>query len=121
MDKNAGIVTLSRHVATEDDEIKQAVDRPLTAGTSVCARPNPFNPTTELHYSIQAAGFVSLAVYDVRGRAIRVLVQELQDEGEYSVLWDGRDNAGRRLSSGTYLVHLRAGTQHRTERVTLLK
>jgi flagellar hook assembly protein FlgD len=56
---------------------------------------------------LPADGYVTLAVYDLRGRLVCTLVEAFQRMGEHGVIWDGRDDAGRSLASGSYLVRLR--------------
>ncbi len=68
--------------------------------------PNPFNPSTQIVYSLQAPGQVLLKVFDLTGRAIRTLVNESQEIGEYSVTWDGRDNNQAKMASGIYFYAL---------------
>jgi Leucine-rich repeat (LRR) protein len=67
--------------------------------------PNPFNPSTRISYSIPHSGFVSLKIYDILGREIRILVSEFQNAGNYSFNFD----AGK-LSSGVYFYRLQAGS-----------
>jgi hypothetical protein len=72
------------------------------------ASPTPFTGSTTLRYSLLRAGAVDLTVFDVQGRVIRTLVDGAREAGEYSLVWDGRDDTGRRASPGLYLVRLRA-------------
>ncbi len=83
--------------------------------------PNPFNPNTTIQYSLAASGPVSLKVYDLRGREVRTLVSGVQDAGPQSIQWNGVDNGGRGVSSGTYLYRLVAGEQVLQKKMTLLK
>ena len=66
--------------------------------------PNPFNPVTTVSYSIAEEGPVEIVVYDVGGRIVRTLVDDLREAGRYSVPWDGRNDAGQPLASGVYFV-----------------
>jgi len=83
--------------------------------------PNPFNPEVAIGYTLAAAGPVSLEVFDGRGRRVRTLHDGPQDAGGHRVVWRGRDDDGRPLASGTYLVRLRAAGVQRTTTVTLVK
>ncbi len=69
--------------------------------------PNPFNPSTEIRFATTARARVQVAVYDVRGRPVRALLDMAVEEGEHAVRWDGRDGAGQRLPSGVYETRLR--------------
>ena len=77
--------------------------------------PNPFNAETTLYYALTASGYVRLVVYNTLGQQVRVLVDEPQPMGAYSVSWDGRDASGYSVSSGIYFIRLvnRAGAQNR--------
>ena len=68
--------------------------------------PNPFNPSTTLVFSLPAAGWVKLTVYDVSGRRVRTLVDGLMVAGEHQLSWDGRDDHATDLPSGVYFAHL---------------
>lgn len=63
--------------------------------------PNPFNPTTEINYQLPSTNYVSLAIYDLLGREVEVLVNERQQPGEYQVTWDATNYA-----SGIYFYKL---------------
>jgi hypothetical protein len=78
--------------------------------------PNPFNPRTIIRFQIKDSRFVSLKVYDILGREIETLVNEIQKPGEYEVSFD----AGK-LSSGIYFYRLIAGEYSETKRMILLK
>lgn len=83
--------------------------------------PNPFNPTTEIEYELKQGGTVELAVFDVAGNRIRTLVSGARPSGPNTVLWDGRDNSGRTVSSGVYFYRIEAGQFTATKRMVLLK
>jgi len=72
-------------------------------------RPNPFVRSTAIHYALPEESRVSLRVYDVSGRLVRALVDDLRMPGFYSVQWDGTDVEGQRVSSGVYMCILGAG------------
>jgi len=80
------------------------------------AQPNPFNPLTALHYIIDYPGQVQLAVFDLNGRQVTSLVNEIQAEGCYSVQW----NAGNE-ASGIYLARLTTERGQVTHKILLLK
>ena len=78
--------------------------------------PNPFNPATNISYQIKDKGFVSLKVYDMLGKVVSELVNEVQDAGEYSVIFDGSN-----LSSGIYFCSMQAGTFTHVKKMVLAK
>jgi len=71
--------------------------------------PNPFNPSTNIHYSLQAATHVKLTIFNSLGQVVKSLVDEAQDLGAYSIEWDGRDNYGQSAAGGLYFYRLEAG------------
>jgi hypothetical protein len=83
--------------------------------------PNPFNPVCTIRYEIPVAGRVSLRIFDVKGSVVKVLVDGLRQPGEYSEVWDGRGNHGRKLASGVYFYELEAGDFKSTRKMVLLR
>jgi C1A family cysteine protease len=88
---------------------------------SVRVVPNPFNPLTTIRFDLPAAGKVRLAVYDVAGRLVRVLVEGEVSAGSHEAVWDGRDGSGRSASSGSYLARLVAGGRVEVARMELVR
>ncbi len=74
------------------------------------AYPNPFNQDVTIVYSASNLGpqppEIKLVIYDIQGREVRTLVDERKPMGTYRVSWDGRDDKGQEVSSGTYLARL---------------
>jgi VCBS repeat-containing protein len=83
--------------------------------------PNPFRRTTTLEYSLPERRSVRLAVYDVLGRRVQVLVDESQRAGFHRLRWDGRGNGGQPVASGVYFLRLTAGPAARTERLVVVR
>ena len=83
--------------------------------------PNPFNPSTAIRYQLPEAGLVRLAVYNLLGQEVRVLVNERKDAGSFTATWDGTDALGRRVASGIYLYRIQAGDFSASRRMLLLK
>jgi hypothetical protein len=83
--------------------------------------PNPFNPSTTLHFSLPEAQHVRLAVYDVTGALTRTLVDRNVEAGMHEVVWDGRNTAGREVASGVYIYRLTGKQGVVTRRMTLLR
>ncbi|MFN0149621.1 MAG: FlgD immunoglobulin-like domain containing protein [bacterium] len=71
------------------------------------ARPNPFNPSTQIAFTVDASAAVELRIYDSSGALVRTLVDEPQTAGNHAVEWNGADDAGRQVASGTYFYQLR--------------
>jgi hypothetical protein len=83
--------------------------------------PNPFNPQTEIRFSLAGAAPVLLTVHDARGSLVKTLLRQEETAGTHAVTWDGTDEAGRDLGSGTYIVRLESGTDARSRKVTLVR
>lgn len=83
--------------------------------------PNPFNPSTTISFSLCERKRASLAVYDVAGRLVRVLIDDVVDAGPRDVTWNGKDNAGRGVASGVYFYRLEAGEFIETKKMVLLR
>ncbi|MGB2868912.1 MAG: T9SS type A sorting domain-containing protein [Bacteroidota bacterium] len=83
--------------------------------------PNPFNPTTHLSYKLHKPAQVRLAVYDVAGREISRLVDRFQNAEDFSVLWEGTDDAGRPVPSGVYFALLKVDNSVATQKMILAK
>jgi hypothetical protein len=69
--------------------------------------PNPFNLTTTIRYQLPVTGHLSICLYDILGREIIKLVDEVKHPGEHTISWDGTDKNGKRVSSGTYFYQIR--------------
>ncbi len=83
--------------------------------------PNPFNNHAVIKYSLSKTTDVSLVIYNILGQKVRTLVKNQRQNGDVSVIWDGKDGSGRDLSSGIYFYQLRAGQFTQTKRMVLLK
>jgi hypothetical protein len=78
--------------------------------------PNPFNPTTAISYQLPAISFVTLKVFDVLGREVAVLVNDVRQPGVYTVRWDASS-----FPSGVYLYRLEAGDFRAARKLMLVK
>ena len=101
-------------------------DQPEIATTPPAYRldpnvPNPFNPRTRIPFALPQGGRVRLAVYDVAGRLVQVLLNEERPAGEHLVWWDGRSKAGLDMPSGVYFYELAGGGTLATRKMTLLR
>jgi hypothetical protein len=83
--------------------------------------PNPFNASTHIAYRLPQAADVRLTVFDALGRKVRLLVHQAQQAGEYQVVWNGRDDAGRAVASGSYFYRLQTAPFAQTRQMLLLK
>ncbi len=83
--------------------------------------PNPFNPVTNIKFDLPRSGHVKLAIYDVAGRLIKTLVDEVKPAAAHSEMWNGTDRTGRRVASGTYYYVLQTEDFSATHKMMLVK
>ena len=83
--------------------------------------PNPFNSEVVVKYSLPGEGDVELLVYNALGQVVRRLVEGHRRLGHHRVIWDGRDEDGRQLATGMYVVRMRAGEFNQTRKVSMMK
>ena len=89
----------------------------IVSGLSVqSAYPNPFNPSTNIEYSISTSGNVKIAIYDVTGRQVDVIYNDYQSSGSHSVIWNAINSP-----SGIYYMQIQAQNDIHTQKVVLLK
>ena len=81
--------------------------------------PNPFNPTTNIKFSLKADSKVSLIIYNVRGQKVKTLISDNMQAGWHSIVWNGRDDNGKSVSSGVYFNSF--GTADQTGDYTSVK
>lgn len=86
--------------------------------------PNPFNPHTLIKYQIAEISqpvLTKISIYDIRGREVINLVNEVKQPGEYNVVWNGKNLEGNPVSNGIYICTMKAGTFVQHRRLVLLK
>ncbi len=83
--------------------------------------PNPFNPTTEIDFALPSAAHVSLDIFNVLGQKVRTLINSDMQAGYKTVVWDGADDNGSSVSSGTFFYVLKTGDKVFTKKMTMLK
>ncbi len=84
--------------------------------------PNPFNPVTNIKYSLPKASNVTIKIYDILGNEVRTIVNNLKQEaGQHTAVWDARDNNRAAVSSGLYFYKMTSGEFSKTMRMILTK
>jgi hypothetical protein len=83
--------------------------------------PNPFNPETVITYNLPDNSRVELIIYNLKGQRVKKLVNEEQSAGIKTIIWDGRDERGNRVSSGIYFYRIKAGELTEQKKMILLK
>jgi hypothetical protein len=124
LSSNSSIVLPVAPVTTEpitnlftstENNIVQSNNNPLTYKLEQ-NYPNPFNPVTNISFEIPNQEFVTLKVYDLLGREISTLINEVKSPGNYTVSFNGAN-----LSSGVYFYQLRTNTYSQTKRMLMIK
>ncbi len=84
--------------------------------------PNPFNPSTTLYFSLERPSTqTELSIFNLKGQKLRTLMNSSLPEGKHSLVWDGKTDSGKTVSSGIYLVRLVADKRIRTRKILLSK
>ncbi|MHB1049557.1 MAG: T9SS type A sorting domain-containing protein [Bacteroidota bacterium] len=83
--------------------------------------PNPFNPSTTIRFSLPVRSKVTVSIYNVLGQRVATVVNEFKEPGEYSALWNGRNEQGLPVASGMYIYHIAAGEYTAAKKMMLLK
>ncbi|MDP8202112.1 MAG: C25 family cysteine peptidase [Candidatus Tenebribacter burtonii] len=104
------------HIQTNIDEIIIPVKTELTGNY-----PNPFNPTTTISFSTKEAGYVSINIYNMKGQLVKILVNKQLDAAYYDIVWNGKDNSDKPVSSGTYFYKMKSNNYTATKKMILMK
>ncbi len=83
--------------------------------------PNPFNPETNISFSLPSAQDATLSVYNVRGEKVCTLADGPFDPGNHTVTWHGRDSSGKQVSTGVYFYRLQSNRVNQVRKMLLLK
>ncbi len=83
--------------------------------------PNPFNPTTNIRFSVPELANVRISIYNLLGQEIRTLLSDQVDRGTRIVEWNGKDNSGRSVPTGTYIYRMTADGFSQANKMLLLK
>ena len=102
------------HIKNNNQEIPQTA-------TLYGNYPNPFNPTTTIHFYLPEAGNVKLEIFNIKGQKVKTLLDGMSKEGYQEVVWNGNDNTERKLASGVYFYKLSYGNKSLQKKMLLLK
>src|SRR6267378_678194 len=83
--------------------------------------PNPLNPRTELSFSMSREGRVRVTIYDMQGRLVKTLLDEVRAAGEQKLAWDGSNARSQRVASGVYFFRIQAPEGEVIQRVAVVK
>jgi len=83
--------------------------------------PNPFNPKTTINFSLKEAGNVTLEIYNLKGQKVKTLLNDNMEAANHSVIWNGDDNKGNKVSSGIYMYRMKTKDYSKTQKMILMK
>lgn len=105
---------LSADITSNDLELMATV-------SNLTIFPNPFNPSTTISFNLSAKSDVSLNIYNVKGEKVKELVNEVLPAGKHAVVWNGKDDNEKQVSSGVYFYKMKSGNYRKTKKMLLLK
>lgn len=105
---NSGLVGIDNPSAPTKFELKQNF-------------PNPFNPSTEINFSLEKNQPVALKIYDIKGELVRTLLNEMMSPGSHQIKWDGTNDQGMRQASGVYFYQLQSEANFNVKKMLMLK
>jgi len=85
------------------------------------AYPNPFNPSITIAYSIPEVTPVKLSIYDITGKLVKKLVNNVENPGIKEVVWNGQNEYGKNVHGGMYIYSLQAGNNHESKKILLIR
>jgi len=118
-----GVIRILDIIEISLTEIIEIASRSLPENTElVAAYPNPFNQQTKIIYQLDKDAVVDLFVHNVLGQLVRRLLPSVyHSAGNYNLLWDGLDDTGEMISSGTYIVMFKTGEYNKPKKILLLR
>ncbi|MCK4829864.1 T9SS type A sorting domain-containing protein, partial [bacterium] len=83
--------------------------------------PNPFNPNTTIQFGLKKEGKVRIALYNIRGQKVKTLVNDIMPAGYHQVIWNGKNENNRTVSSGVYFYMMESENYTKIRKAILLK
>ena len=105
-------------VSNRPDSAEDLIQPPIS---KVAIYPNPFNPSTTIAFNTPVTQEVELSLYNLKGQKVRTLYKGILKRGEHKLIWDGKDNNGRTVSSGIYFAQIEAGKYSQIRKMMLIK
>lgn len=111
----SAIITPEITTSTEPEEIVPVIKSQLIGNY-----PNPFNPETKINFNLAEEGKVELVIYNTKGQKVKTLVKGSMESGQHNVVWSGKDDNGKKVSSGVYLYKMHAGGRYTSSKKMIL-
>ncbi len=96
-------------------------EAPIASDRLIGNFPNPFNPETNIRFSLSADRNVTIDIYNIRGQRVTRILDDRLEAGSYQVTWKGTNQVGKQVSSGIYFVRMQTGKVDNTRKILLLK
>ena len=100
--------------ATDDEKI-------ISTATQLKVAPNPFSNTTTISFTIPQSQKVSISIFDMTGRLVKILANEEMQQGNHEIKWNGNDEKGNRVPTGIYFLRINAGSDLETKKLSIIK
>ena len=113
-DSSNHIIIYTDSVSVEDDEI-------ILGEFNFLNYPNPFNPETKIAYQLPIASNVEIHIYNIKGERVKTLVDECKSAGYHNVIWNGKDDSGKEVSSGIYFYKMITDEHTSSKKMLLLR
>lgn len=129
-DDASGLTLTNADIRNNANEelLKGFVEQPILASATLPKsfelkqnRPNPFNPETEIGYSLPEETRVTIKVYNIAGQIVKTLIDEVKPAGDHTIIWDGTNESSDRVASGVYFYRMETITYHKTAKMILVK
>ncbi len=120
-DTSDDLFTLHDPTGVGEDEEQEESETPRYATALAQNYPNPFNGVTHISYTLASSCEVSLNIYDLSGRLIAVLDAGQRGAGKHDTVWNGKDRAGRAVTSGVYFCRIKAGKISQSRKIVYLR
>ena len=120
-------ITTVDYAGNESDSRSSAIatdaDVPSIPGSFALYQnvPNPFNPTTHISFDIPRRTWAKLVIYNINGRCLRILLDDIVDPGRKEIVWDGTDGFGRKVASGIYFYRLETANFTESKKMVLIR
>lgn len=83
--------------------------------------PNPFNPETTIQFELNESGKTEVEIFNVKGQKVKQLINDQLVSGQHSVIWDGNDASGKRVSSGVYFYQIKCDNYIKSKKMLMIK
>ena len=122
-DQNYLLVTQLECISVYEYEIVFSAvnDELISISPQLTNYPNPFNPTTTISFSLPNEQKIELTIYNIKGQKVKTLMDCYTSPGEFELIWNGKDDNGKRVCSGVYFYKLRTQNNEIIRKMLLLK